>query len=108
MKTRPDMPRSPGFLSMLRSSCLFVLVAAVGAQSYGQSVALTESTKALYRGDYVQAAALAEKHLRLYPKDVSVRLILARAELAQGKFQEAFEGLQKALASDPKNVDALY
>jgi tetratricopeptide (TPR) repeat protein len=108
MKTRPDMPRSPALPFRLRTFCLFVLVATVGAQTYGQSVALTESTKALYRGDYVQAAALAEKHLRLYPKDVSARLILARAELAQGKFQQALERLQKVLASDPKNIDALY
>jgi len=70
---------------MLRSSCLFVLVAAVGAQSYGQSIALTESTKALYRGDYVQAAALAEKHLRLYPKDVSVRLISGACRACAGE-----------------------
>jgi tetratricopeptide (TPR) repeat protein len=34
--------------------------------------------------------------------------MLARADLAQGKLQEGFEALQKALASDPKNVDALY
>jgi tetratricopeptide (TPR) repeat protein len=100
--------RSPALPSLLRSFCLLVLVTVVGAQTYGQSLALTESSKAFYRGDYAQATELAKKHLRTYPTDVPVRLILARAELAQGKFQQAFEGLQKVLASDPNNIDALY
>jgi tetratricopeptide (TPR) repeat protein len=107
MKILPDMPQS-ALPSLLRSFCLLVLMTAVGAQTYGQSLALTESTKAFYRGNYVQAAELAEKHLRAYPKDVPARLLLARAELAQGKFQQAFEGLQRILASEPNNIDALY
>jgi len=51
---------------------------------------------------------LAEKHLRQYPKDVPVRILLARAELAQGELRSAFEELQKALAFDRRNIDALY
>jgi tetratricopeptide (TPR) repeat protein len=93
---------------LLRTFCLLVLVAANSAETHGQSSALVESTKAFYRGDYAEAAQLAEKHLRAYPKDVPVRLVLARAELAQGKFKQAFEGLQKILVSDPNNIDALY
>jgi tetratricopeptide (TPR) repeat protein len=85
-----------------------VLGAVSCGQAQGQISELTECTRALYRGDYIRAAELAGKHLRAYPKDVPVRLTLARAELAQGKFQQAFEELQKVLASDPKNVDALY
>src|SRR5882762_5643212 len=108
MKMLPDVPQSIAFPSLLRIFCLLLLVAAAGAQSHGQSLALSESTKAFYRGDYLRAAELAEKHLRAYPKDIPVRLILARAELAQGKFQQAFERLQSVLASDPKNMDALY
>jgi tetratricopeptide (TPR) repeat protein len=108
MKTLSEMRRSHALPSVLRSFCLLVLVAAAGAQAHGQSLALTESTKAFYRGDYVGAAELADKHLRAYAKDVPVRLILARAVLAQGKFQQAFEGLKKVLASDPNNIDALY
>jgi tetratricopeptide (TPR) repeat protein len=108
MKTPPNTSRSVAPPSLLRSFCLFVLVGAAGVQIYGQSGVVTESTEALYRGEYTQAAALAEKHLRTHPKDAPVRLILARAELAQGKFQQAFEGLQKILESDPKNIDALY
>jgi tetratricopeptide (TPR) repeat protein len=108
MKMLRDRPQSAGLPSLLCTFCLLLLVAATGGQTYGQSLALTESTKAFYRGDYLRAAELAEKHLRAYPDDVPVRLILARAKLAQGKFQKAFEGLQKVLASDPKNTDALY
>src|SRR5882724_5184354 len=108
MKMLRDMSRSAAFPSLLCIFCLLLLVAAAGAQTHGQSLALTESAKAFYRGDYSRAAELAEKHLRAYPKDVPVRLILARAELAQGKFQQAFEGLQIVLASDSKNIDALY
>src|SRR6267378_4774640 len=108
MKMLSDMPQSAAFPSLRRIFCLLLLVAAAGTQSYGQSSALTESSKAFYRGDYLRASELAEKHLRAYPKDVSVRLILVRAELAQGKFQRAFEGLQKVLAADQKNIDALY
>jgi tetratricopeptide (TPR) repeat protein len=105
MKTRPNMCRSAAPFSLLRFFCFFLLA---GARIHGQSGVLTESTKAFYRGEYTQAAALAEGYLRLHPKDAPVRLILARAELAQGKFQQAFDGLQKVLASDPKNIDALY
>src|SRR5467141_3614496 len=108
MKMLRDTSRSAAFPSLLCIFCFLLLVATAGGQTCGQSLALTESTKAFYRGDYSRAAELAEKHLRAYPKDVPVRLILARAELAQGKFQRAFEGLQKVLASDPNNIDALY
>jgi tetratricopeptide (TPR) repeat protein len=108
MKMRPETSRTPDLASLLRFFCLFVLTGAAGGHTYGQSTALTESTKALYRGDYMQAAELAEAHLRTHPKDAPVRLILARAELAQGKFQQAFEGLEEVLVSDPRNIDALY
>jgi len=54
------------------------------------------------------AIQMAEKHLSKYPKDMPVRVVLARAELAQGKPLQAFETLQRVLESDPKNIDALY
>jgi len=47
-------------------------------------------------------------HLRRFPNDVPVRVILARAEFAQNKFDQALEDLQKALTTDPKNIDALF
>src|SRR6266581_7604791 len=87
---------------------LLVLVVAIGATGNGQSPALTECTRAFYGEDYALAIRLAEKHLSKYPKDVPVRVILARAELAQGKPLQAFETLERVLESDPKNIDALY
>lgn len=87
---------------------MLMLDGSFGAQGLAQSSALSESTKALYQGSYVQAAQVAERHLRNHPNDASVRVILARADLAEGKFETAFEELQKVLASDPRNIDALY
>src|SRR5437867_5309957 len=87
---------------------LVVLVVAIGATGNGQSPALTECTRAFYGEDYALAIQLAEKHLSKYPKDAPVRVVLARAELAQGKPLQAFDELQRALESDAKNIDALY
>jgi tetratricopeptide (TPR) repeat protein len=108
MKILPDVFLPRTLFRRLHLLCLFVLAAIGCWQAQGQTSGLAECTQAFYRGDYPRAAELAEKHLRAYPRDVAVRLVLARAELAQGKFQQAFEGLQRVLASDPKNVDALY
>lgn len=108
MKTCRCMSRLAAFQSWQRSLWLLVLLLTISAPALGQSTALTECTRAFYRGDYALAAQLAERHLRKYPKDAPVRVMLARAELAQGKFQQTFEELQKVLASDSTNVDALY
>jgi tetratricopeptide (TPR) repeat protein len=87
---------------------LLLLLATDCASAFGQASALKQSTQALYRGDYLKASELARAHLRRFPNDAPVRVILARVELAQAQFPQAFQDLQKALASDPKNVDALY
>lgn len=73
-----------------------------------QAPLLAKATEAFYRGDYAQAAQLAEEHLRANPKAAPARILLARAELAQGKLPQAFEQLKSVLASDPRDVDALY
>jgi len=92
----------------LSSFWLLTLVVASSTRAYGQSSALTECTRALYSGDNALAVQLAENHLSKYPKDVAVRVVLARAKLAQGKPLQAFDELQRALESDAKNIDALY
>ena len=94
--------------SGLRSLWLVAFMIAISGGTYGQSSALTECTRAFYSQDYAQAAQLAEKHLSKYPKDVPVRVVLARAELAQGRALQAFEELRRALESDPRSIDALY
>lgn len=96
----------PRFLSLCLLASL--IMAPVRSQGQGQSPPLAETTRALYGGDYGLAVQLAEKHLHKYPRDVSMRVILARAELGQGELQKAFDELQKALAVEPKNIDALY
>src|SRR5438552_16270516 len=92
----------------LSSFWLLTPVVASSTRTYGQSSALTECRRALYSGDNALAVQLAENHLSKYPKDVSVRVVLARAELAQGKPLKAFDELQRALEFDAKNIDALY
>ena len=82
-----------------------LLVSSFGAS---QSSARQQCTRALYRGEYEHAAQLAERYLSRFPKDVDIRVLLARAELAQGKSDVALQALRKALALDPHNIDALY
>ncbi|HEV2668960.1 MAG TPA: tetratricopeptide repeat protein [Blastocatellia bacterium] len=95
----------------ISSVCLLLLTGACAecfAQATTTTPAMPESARALYQGDPRRAAELAEKRLRQYSNDATERVILARAELAQGNFQRAYQELQTALASDPRNIDALY
>ena len=78
------------------------------SECLGQVSAVKECTRAFYREDYARTIQLAEKHLRTYPGDAPVRVMLARAELAEGNFVGAVEELRRTLASDPHNIDALY
>lgn len=78
------------------------------ALAWTQSSAFNECSQALYRNDFTQAEQLALKYLEKNPSDAAVRVLLGRAQLAQGKLVLAFEELRKALASDPRNIDALY
>lgn len=102
------MPRHVRSPSVSRACWLLLLLAMDCANAFGQASALSQSTQALYRGDYTKASELARAHLRRFPNDAPVRVILARVEFARGEFPQAFDDLQKALATDPKNVDALY
>lgn len=87
---------------------MLLLFAAAGTHSFGQSSVLVKCTEAFYRGDYAHTTQLAEKHLRSSPQDAAVRVLLARAELAQGQFRPAFDDLRKVLVAEPHNIDALY
>ncbi len=98
--------RSVSSLPLHFVCCLLFILTSQAAMA--QTSILKESSEALYRGDFQQAGQLAERHLRKFPKDAPVRVILARAALAQGNFQGAFAELRKALAADPRNIDAHY
>ena len=69
---------------------------------------LEKSTRALYRGDFVQASSLAEKYLKVHPPAPAALILLARAEMAQGKNESAYQKLLQARRVDPRNLDALY
>jgi tetratricopeptide (TPR) repeat protein len=85
--------------------CSVLLTCAAG---FSQTLVSKKCSHMLYRGEYAEAAQLAQRYLKQHPTDVPVRVLLGRAELAQGRFLPAFEELHKALAIDPGNIDALY
>ena len=90
--------------------CVKVLGLTVGLASTAalSAQSLPGCARAIYRGDYSQAADLATRYLKRHPGNVPARVLLARAELAQGELLPAFRDLRKALAIEPRNVDALY
>jgi protein O-GlcNAc transferase len=92
----------------VRTILYWLLVLAASSSVQAESPDLAECTRAFYRGEFAQAAQLAEKNLRTHPSAEPVRVMLARALLAQGKFQPAFAELRKVLSTDRNNTDALY
>jgi tetratricopeptide (TPR) repeat protein len=99
----------PSFFTR-RAAVLLLRVVLLFATLYSasQTSIREECTRALYRGEYEHAAQLAGRYLSRFPKNVGIRVLLARAELAQGKSNTALQDLQLALATDPHNIDALY
>ena len=93
------------YLGVLAAKALFLILPFTGL---AQTPALNESAKALYRGEPERAATLAVTYLKTHPSDPAARVLFARAVLAQGNFQVAYDELQKALKIDPNNIDALY
>lgn len=90
---------------------LIILLPASGlAQAKGKSAGATEQQilQIILRGEYQRAASIAEAKLKTQPANAQLRVLLARAELAQGNIQTAFAELGRALKNDPKNIDALY
>jgi tetratricopeptide (TPR) repeat protein len=76
---------------------------------FGQhTTKLAEATRALYRGNYERSASLAENYLKSYPRSPAGRILLARAQIAQGKYPLAYQELRKVLRTHPKSIDALY
>jgi tetratricopeptide (TPR) repeat protein len=90
-----------------RAGVLVGLLATAGG-ARAQPTALPEYEQAFHRGDYARAKALAEQRLAVAPGDVAARILAARADAAQGRFDAAYDGFRAALAREPKNPDALY
>jgi len=92
----------------VRLVVLAMILVAGGALRADQNAGLAETARALYRGDAVQAASLARSYLKVHPGTPAALILLARAEMAQGEYQSAYQYLGKVLRADPKNIDALY
>jgi tetratricopeptide (TPR) repeat protein len=67
-----------------------------------------EGTRSLYRGDYEKALSLASQYVESHPESAAARILLARSEIAQGRYTSAYDALRQALELDPTNIDALY
>jgi cytochrome c-type biogenesis protein CcmH/NrfG len=85
-----------------------VILILLSTLTLAQSVPLNDAAKLLSRGEPERAAMIATTHLKTRPHDANARVMLARAVLAQGKFQLAYDELRKALSINPNHIDALY
>src|SRR5215472_17278426 len=73
---------APIWLTPLASALTFAVLLR------GQPVQeVTEGTRAIYRGDYQQARTLASRYLETHPQAAMARILLARAEIAQGHYE---------------------
>jgi len=69
---------------------------------------LAEGTEALFSGQYEKARTIAANYLEGHPRDVPAHILLARAEVAEGQFQSAYEVLRNARELAPSDLDVLY
>jgi len=91
--------------------CLFALAGLLSSATLlrGEPQGLlVRGTQALYRGDLAAASSLAANYLKAHPQSTAALILLARAEMAQGKTESAYQRLLKARRVDPRNIDALY
>ena len=94
---------------VLAASALAMLLAPAATAAPVRVTAPPEAAaRAFDRGDYPQAVALARQRLRALPRDTSARLVLARAEAALGRFEDAYRSFRRVLALQPRSTDALY
>src|SRR5437762_14218243 len=84
--------------------CLF----AFASDAASQSSAVSDCTQALYRADYERAEQSARQRLEKTPSDVTVRGLLGRAQLAQGKLSPALPTLVEAGTAASSNIHAPY
>ncbi|HEX6804665.1 MAG TPA: tetratricopeptide repeat protein [Terriglobales bacterium] len=87
---------------------LLLQVAILYGEASAQSREMVEASHALYRGEYDRASEIARKYLKLHPGSAAMHVMLARAELTANHPDQAIVELRKALAADPRNVDAHY
>ncbi|NWG12375.1 MAG: tetratricopeptide repeat protein [Acidobacteria bacterium] len=78
------------------------------APSERAAAGLKEGVQALFAGDYAGAEAAANRQLAIDSRSVEALVLLARAQMAQGKYPLAFSSLRRALGRSPDHVEALY
>jgi Tfp pilus assembly protein PilF len=64
--------------------------------------------QALFAGEYAKAEAIAQQQLKIAPRSADALVLLARVQMAQGKYSLAFGTLRKALSNAPGHIEALY
>ena len=69
---------------------------------------LADARHALSAGDAARAFDLATAYLKQHPGVAAARVVLARVHLDRGELDAAYLELDRALRSEPRNVDALY
>jgi protein O-GlcNAc transferase len=94
---------------VLAASALAMLLAPAATAAPVRVMAPPEAAaRAFDRGEYPQAVVLARQRLRSLPRDTGARLVLARAQAALGRFEDAYQSFLRVLALEPRNTDALY
>jgi len=72
------------------------------------AVRLKAGVQALFAGDFAKAESAARQQLAADSRSVDALVLLARAQMAQGKYPLAFSSLRKALTYSPNHIEALY
>lgn len=91
--------------------CIVFLVqplSALNGDASAKPPEMVDAYNALNRGDSAYAADVARHFLKLHPNNSAMHVVLARTELGTGQIEAAVEELQKALISNPQNIDAHY
>jgi tetratricopeptide (TPR) repeat protein len=107
---RPWM--SAGHLALVHASVAALLAGGpiVIAQSprTAPDTRLAEASRALAAGDADRALQLGAAYLKQHPADAKARLLIARVHLHRHELDAAYVQLDRALRTDPRNVDVLY
>jgi len=96
--------------------CCLLVFFMVGRSSPGQSgpspqqsaAGLKAGIQALFAGDFARAESAARQQLAVNASSTDALVLMARAQMAQGKYQLAFGSLRRALKYSPDHIEALY
>jgi tetratricopeptide (TPR) repeat protein len=69
---------------------------------------MDQAARALSAGNLDRALQLGTAYVKAHPDDARARVLLARVHIAAEELDAAYAELRRALAADPRNVDALF